>query len=176
MTNAVVLARGIVLCLLAGLPWSGAVAAPDTEYNQGVDAYRAKDYAAARAHWENAVRQDDLSAHSNLGFLLHAGWGGAKDAARAVTLWRKAAELGHAEAQRHLGDALADGEGVDRDAVAAYAWYRCAAAPRGDGDEIDDLVAQEARKSLTRVLDRINVEQLAAAEVRGRQCIARYVR
>ncbi|WP_338768272.1 tetratricopeptide repeat protein [Massilia sp. METH4] len=153
-----------------------ALAEPSTEYNQGVDAYRAQDYAAARTHWEKAALQDDIHAHNNLGFLLYRGWGGAKDATRAVGLWRKAAELGHSEAQWHLGDAFADGEGVARDPVAAYAWYRCAAAPRNERDETDELVADDARKSLAKLLDAINVEQLAAAELRGRECIARYVK
>jgi TPR repeat protein len=61
-----------------------------SDYNLGVDAYRARDYAAARLHWQKAVEQENVDAHNNLGYLLFNGLGGDKDRVRAVSLWQTA--------------------------------------------------------------------------------------
>ena len=102
---------------------AGCAAAPSTEseYNQGVDAYRVKDYAAARLHWSKAVEERELSALNNLGYLLYYGLGGSTDEGRAVQLWTRAAELGHSESQWHLGRAFEDGTGPTQNLPQAYA-------------------------------------------------------
>jgi TPR repeat protein len=60
------------------------------DYKLGVDAYRARDYAAARLHWQKTVDQENVDAHNNLGYLLFNGLGGDKDRVRAVSLWQTA--------------------------------------------------------------------------------------
>jgi TPR repeat protein len=41
----------------------------------GVEAYRSKNYAAARLHWTRAIDHGELSALNNLGYLLYNGLG-----------------------------------------------------------------------------------------------------
>ena len=114
------------LCLLALAFHAGAAEPPDTkDYNLGVQAYRAKDYAAARQHWTRALAQGVAGARNNLGFLFYNGLGGEEDAVRAVALWRDAAALGNPESQWHLAAAYEEGKGTLRNRIEAYAWYRC---------------------------------------------------
>jgi hypothetical protein len=154
-----------------------AQAAPEkSEYNLGVEAYRVKDYASARAHWAKAVEEGEPSAFNNLGFLLHNGLGGAADQVRAVALWKTAAARGHSESQWHLAQAFEDGEGVAMNMVEAYAWYRCAVASMQAAPEEDDesTVAGYARDSIIKLVGILPTEQLAAAEQLARSYIAKY--
>ena len=126
-----------------------------SDYNLGVDAYRARDYAAARLHWQKAVEQENVDAHNNLGYLLFNGLGGDKDRVRAVSLWQTASVKGQRESQWHLGYAYEKGEGVARDDIAAYVWYRCADASFRTIPPIDDADADMARNltaSIARLL------------------------
>jgi TPR repeat protein len=155
---------------------AAAAPMPDTAYNRGVDAYRLKDYASARQHWAKAVEEGETSAFNNLGFLLYNGLGGEPDPARAVMLWKRAGELGHSEAQWHLAQALEVGKGTAASLIEAYAWYRCAiedylAAPQ---DDAESEIAQDARKSLIRILARLSIEQLSASEQLAREYVAKY--
>jgi TPR repeat protein len=167
-----------ILFLSASLLLPGCTArqppAAVSDYNQGVAAYRTKDYAAARQHWSRAVDADQTTAFNNLGFLLHEGLGGARDQARAVALWTTAARRGHTEAAWHLGKTFADGAGTGKSVVEAYAWYRCAAAPRAGGDDVDALVAADARKSLAKLLPRLTPAQFEAAEKLASAYLAKY--
>jgi TPR repeat protein len=98
LKNAAIAALLLGACLQAA-----AQPQPASDYNRGVDAYRTKDYAAARRHWQKAVEQGDIDAHNNLGYLLYNGLGGEQDPARAVSLWQQASMKGQRESQWHLG-------------------------------------------------------------------------
>ncbi len=178
------LAAGIALAL----PLSCALAAssvpssePTSEYNQGVDAYGAKDYAAARLHWKLATHAPDAppEAYDNLGYLLHQGLGGDADLAGGVVLWRTAAERAVSESQLHLADAYEDGRGVDADAVQSFGWAMCALATSLVATEQDDGEI-EIRQRIYRLLDELAVklspEQRAARSRLGEGYIARYSR
>ena len=171
--------KPLITLIVAMLVGCAAPSSPRSEYNLGVDAYRAKDYASARLHWTRAVEEHELSAFNNLGYLLYYGLGGEPDSARAVSLWLKAAKDGHSEAQLHLGHAFEDGEGTRQSLVEAYAWYRCAlvnsqAAAKTNDSEAQ--IAQDASKSLTTLLRKLPTESLEAAEQLARQYIAMYGR
>jgi len=153
LKNAAIAALLLGACLQAG-----AQPQPASDYNLGVDAYRTKDYAAARLHWRKAVEQGDVDAHNNLGYLLYNGLGGEQDLARAVSLWQQASMKGHRESQWHLGYAYESGKGVARDDVAAYVWFRCADASFRTVPPVDDEDADMARDltaSIARTLAKI---------------------
>lgn len=157
--------------MLQGPAWSN-----ETEYNLGVYAYRAKDYANARQHWHKAVVEGEVSAMNNLGFLLFNALGGPREETRAVSLWTTAAKKGHTESQWHLGDALEQGKGTGRDIVEAYAWYRCAVAGMQSEaqDEDDRAMMTHARNDMVRVLSRLPEDKVAEAEMRARDYVRRY--
>jgi len=171
--------KPLITLIVAMLVGCAAPSSPRSEYNLGVDAYRAKDYASARLHWTRAVEEHELSAFNNLGYLLYYGLGDEPDSARAVSLWLKAAKDGHSEAQLHLGHAFEDGKGTKQSLVEAYAWYRCslvnsqAAAKTNDSEA---QIAQDASKSLTTLLRKLPTESLESAEQFARQYIAMYAR
>jgi len=147
----------------------GAFAQSDdvAEYNRGVEAFRAKDYATARLHWGKLATKSNADASNNLGFLLYYGMGGEADPVRAAALWRAAAEMKHRESQWHLGVAYDEGKGVAANDVEAYAWYRCVEAgyrrkPAADDD--DGAILHETKEGLVRVQARIPEKQRDAAE------------
>ena len=58
-----------VLVILAGC----ATPSSETEYNKGVESFRASDYSSARLHWKVATEQNVRAAYNNLGYLLYFG-------------------------------------------------------------------------------------------------------
>ncbi|WP_342114005.1 tetratricopeptide repeat protein [Pseudoduganella sp. OTU4001] len=168
-----------VLFVIAIALQAGTVAAnADSAYNKGVDAFRVKDFATARQHWEVAIQSNDPLAQNNLGYLLYYGMGGSADQARAVALWRKAAVAAHSEAQWHLGQAYEDGKALSQNYAEAYSWYRCAAASAkataGDDKEYEQDLANDARQSLEKLLSKLSKEDFANGEILAKQCIAKY--
>jgi len=175
--------------LLALLPFTLAVcgahadsAVPaqggETEYNLGVAAFRAEDYAEARRHWQLCALEEDAppEVFNNLGYLLHEGLGGDADLEGSIVLWRKAAELGVSESQMHLGAAYEYGEGVEQDLVEAYAWERLAMSTSLAAGDVD--VEAVIRKIIQRQLDRLR-EVMTPAELdegglRGDRYILRF--
>ena len=151
----------------------------ESEYNQGVAAYRTKDYVAARGHWAKAVEQKEVAALNNLGFLLYFGLGGPIEHAQAVSLWSEAAAKGHSEAQWHLGRAYEDGIGLSQSNVEAYAWYRCAiesSEAASTEDTTESAIAEDAHKSLTKLLSRLSAQEFSSSETLAKQYIANYAK
>lgn len=170
-----------IIFLVMALALSACATRPnqESEYNLGVYAYIAKDYATAREHWSRSLKRGPLSTHNNLGYLLYYGLGGPKDQARAFELWSRAAKLGHSEAQRHLGRAYQEGGGVDQSLVEAYAWYRCAIASAetmAATNSTEAKIALDARKSLTKLLQQLPSEQIAASEELAKHYIESYAK
>jgi TPR repeat protein len=151
----------------------------ESEYNLGVAAYKAKDYASARTHWSRSIESGDPASQNNLAYLLYYGLGGAAEMNRAVALWSASATNGHSEAQWHLGHAYEDGKAVPANLVEAYAWYRCAIASAersAADDEAEGQIAEDARKSLTSLLERLPPEQFSASEELARKYVGSYAR
>ncbi len=159
-----------VLVLLTGC----ATPSSETEYNQGVESFRTRDYSNARAHWTAATEQNVRAAYNNLGYLLYFGLGGTAEPERAVWLWTVAAKNGDREAQWHLALAFEEGKGVGRDLVTAYAWYRCAdanfaAAPLVD--QADAETVRDAKAAITRLVGKLSIDQVRDSELLARKYI-----
>ena len=149
------------------------------EYNLGVTAFQAKDYAGAYQHWSAVANAGNLNALNNLGYLIYYGLGTPAQPQRAITLWRSAAEHGQSESQWHLGNAYADGIGVDRDLPTAYAWYRCSIETamrraKVPVDTPEDRIAQDARRSLAQLTDKLDGNELELGKALAGEFIEQY--
>jgi TPR repeat protein len=100
-----------------------AVAAQPATFEDGVAAYNRGDHAAARSLWQRLADDGDVSAQTNLGYMLEHGEGGPRDAPGAVTWYRRAAGRGSLTAQYNLGAMYYRGEGIPRDAAEAAKWF-----------------------------------------------------
>lgn len=173
-------ARFIAILLTAVVASCATPKSEKSTYNQGVSAYRAKDFAAARTAWTIAAAGGDHSAESNLGYLLFHGLGGPAEPQRAVALWRTAATSGHSEAQSHLGHAYRQGKGLPQSNAEAYAWFRCSVAtaelPGGRSDEAEREIALDARRSLERLLGSLSKEDFERGEALAKQYISAYAK
>jgi len=152
----------------------------ESSYNQGVTAYRSKNYADARLHWSRAVDEGEVYALNNLGYLLYYGLGGEADHKRAVALWKKGALAGHSEAQWHLGRAFEDGKGVRQDHTRAYAWYRCAlasarAAAKQD-PEAESVIARDVETSIVTLVDKLSPREFESGARLADQYLKMYVK
>ena len=113
----------IVLAFLMTL--SSPVAAQD--YNKGVAAFQAGDFATALQEWTPLAEAGDANAQSNLGFMYDDGLGVPQDSVEAVKWYLLAAEQGDTKAQSNLGIMYRLGVGVPQDSAEAVKWYRLAA-------------------------------------------------
>ena len=116
----------IVFLLVLG-PGPGARA----DFDAGLAAYRAGDYAGALAEWGPAARAGEASAQYGIGLMFATGLGFTRDPTEALRWLEKAAAQGEARAQYRLGMAHLQGEGAAPDRAPAARWLR-AAAPHGE--------------------------------------------
>jgi TPR repeat protein len=123
-----------ILISLTAMPFT--VVAQD--FDKGMAALMAKDYATALKEWMPLVEQGDAAAQNSLGFMYDNGKGVPQDFAEAVKWYRLAAEQGFAKAQYNLGEMYDNGEGVPQDDVEAVKWYRLA-AQQGDAEAQNTL-------------------------------------
>jgi len=170
------LLRAIATIAFASAVLGACATRPETHsaYNDGVAAYRIKDYATARVAWREAVAAGDTSAMNNLGYLLAEGLGGERDEAAAIQLWTAAARQGHSEAALHLGRAYEKGTGVTRSDVEAYAWYTCAAASAraaGADDDVEAGILKDVNDVLAGLMAALPPAHFAVAQ----ELAARYV-
>ena len=105
---------------------SAPIAAQD--FQKGLAAARAGDYATALQEWTPLAEQGDVSAQYNLGTLYDSGKGAPQDYKEAVKWYRLAAKQGYASAQNNLGNMYAYGNSELQDNVMAHMWYNIASA------------------------------------------------
>ncbi len=91
-----------------------------------VDAYNAKNYAAAKAIWEKMI-DHNADAMVNLGTMYVKGYGVSRSMDTARELFEKAAGMGHEIASMYLGGMYENGIGVEVDASKAVEYYTGAA-------------------------------------------------
>jgi len=110
----------LMLALAAALP-------ARADYEAGLAAARAGDYAAALREWRPLAESGNRDAQFNLGLAYENGLGVAADAEQAERWYRRAADQEDRQAQAYLAEMYAKGLGVARDDVEALRWYRRAA-------------------------------------------------
>lgn len=101
-----------------------AVAGP---LEEGIDAYRAKDYAKAVEMWRPLADKGNADAQFHLATLYAEGNGVEQNDATAFAWFQRAANQGHAGAQYDVGASYFAGLGVGKDAEQAGKWFQRAA-------------------------------------------------
>jgi TPR repeat protein len=113
---------------LASLLLALAAAAPArADFEAGIAAARAGDYATALREWRPLAHGGHRDAQFNLGLLYENGLGVAADGGEAARWYRRAAEQDDRQAQAYLAEMYAKGLGIPRDDIEALRWYRRAA-------------------------------------------------
>jgi TPR repeat protein len=107
---------------------AGALGSAWADWDDGVAAYAAGDYAMARRRWFPQAEQGDAKAQYNLGVIFANGKGVPKNEGEAIKWYSKAAEQGHAGGQFGLGAAYFLGLGVPENYVQAHMWLALAKA------------------------------------------------
>ena len=105
----------------------GSASAALADFDAGLKAYDAGDFATALREWKPLAEQGDAGAQINLGLMYRNGQGVAQDYKQAVKWYRRAAWQGDAKAQFDLGVIYDSGLGVMQDYKQAFKWYRKAA-------------------------------------------------
>ena len=93
------------------------------DFNKGVEALAADDYAIAMKELKPLAEEGNVDAQYFLGMMYENGNGVLKDAIEAVKWYRLAAEQDNAQAQNNLGHMYELGEGVLQDNLTAHMWY-----------------------------------------------------
>ncbi len=142
-------------------------------FEAGVEAFDAKDYAAAFKIFSDLSKKGDIAALRNVAFMQREGLGTEKDIKAALDNYETAAVAGLPTAQADLGQMLLDGEAGKPDPGAALYWLRKAA-------ESNHPVAQyllgtmyEAGNGVDRDLDRAKTLYAAAAAHGDKQALSR---
>ena len=115
--------------LVPALALVAALAAPAAAgpLEEGLDAYRAKEYTKAAEFWRPLAENGDAVAQYRLGTLYEEGKGVERNDATAFTWMRRAAIQGNADAQYGVGASYVEGLGVEKDEVEAAKWFQRAA-------------------------------------------------
>jgi hypothetical protein len=96
----------------------------------GIAAYRNKDYAKAAELWRPLADKGVAPAQYQLGTLYAEGKGVEQNDAIAALWFERAANQGDAAAQYNLGASYIEGLGVKKDEAEAAKWFRKAADQR----------------------------------------------
>ncbi|MBI5209895.1 MAG: protein kinase [Elusimicrobia bacterium] len=151
-----VLAAGV----LAASPLLAAFAGQADPVAEGYLAYKAGDYAKARAAFESAAGQGNPRAMNYLGEMFAAGKGVLKDPGKALEWFRAGARKGDPDSQNNLGEMHANGWGTPQDFKEAARWFRKAAdSGNAQGDyNLGRLLAMGAGvdKNLAEAAERFN--------------------
>jgi TPR repeat protein len=119
--------RSLLFLLIVAFPTLGASIAHGGPLEDGLEAYRAKDYEKAIAAWRPLAEQGMAAAQYRMGVLYAEGKGVPANDAEAALWFERAAKQGDPAAQYDLAASYAEGTGVRKDATAAAEWFRRAA-------------------------------------------------
>ncbi len=98
------------------------------DFEAGMQAYDAGDYAAAISEWQPLAEQGNLEAQFGMGIIYENGRGIGRDYTEAAKWYAAAAEGGHPGAQFNLGNIYQQGLGVPKDPSRAVYWWTLSAA------------------------------------------------
>jgi len=116
------------LTISIGLLLGAAPFASAQDFNKGLEAFIADDYATALKEWKPLAEQGNAKAQYSLGWMYKMGEGVIEDYAESGKWYRLSAEQGYAFAQFNLGLMYEAGNGVFQDKVTAHMWYNTASA------------------------------------------------
>ncbi len=132
------------------------------DFQKGLAAAEAGDYATALQEWRPLAEQGDAAAQFYLGNMYYSGHGVPQDYKEAVSWYRKAAEQGDALSQINLGLMCRNGQGLLQDNVLAHMWFYIANANGNEiGAQLRDVVAE-----------RMTPEDISKAQALARECMA----
>lgn len=100
------------------------VTAAQTQFDEGVRLYKAKDFSGAAKVFQKLADQGNPKAQLQIGYQYEFGEGVRQSHEEAVRWYLKAADQGNATAQNNLGKMYEDGIGVKEDWAEAVRWYR----------------------------------------------------
>ena len=123
--------KKLVLYFIATLIFTSTGSLLAQDFDKGLAAYKAGDYATALKEFKPLAEQGHARAQASLGGMYAMGLGVPQDTKAAMKLYILVAEQGHARAQSSLGVIYAVGLGVPKDYKAAVKWFRLA-AEQGD--------------------------------------------
>jgi uncharacterized protein len=103
----------------------------------GLDAYKRKDYKEAIMLFRLSAEQGNVSAQYNLGHMYEKGKGVSQDYKEAVRLYRLSAEQGDLDAQLKLGVSYGMGRGVLKDYALAHMWWNLSGS-KGNKDAAEN--------------------------------------
>ncbi len=135
----------ILLITLVLLGYSATAQSTRLNFDHGVTAAEAGNYAEAYCIWRPLADVGHAEAQYRLGWLYAKGLGLAVNESTALYWWEQAANLGHTEALFRLGWAYEHGEGVQQDMSSAIQFYLEAARhQQEDAQEIlQDLLMRD---------------------------------
>ena len=131
------------------------------DFDKGLAAARAGDFATALAEWKPLAEQGDAVAQFYLGVMYANGEGVLEDDKEAVKWFKLAAEQGYAKAQYNLGLMYDNGEGVIQDNVYAHMWCNIAAS---NGSE-------NAKKGKDILAKQMTPQDISKAQDLTRECV-----
>src|SRR5438045_548087 len=117
----------LLLRLAAVLLLSHAAPALAGPLEEGLEAFRAKDYAKAAALWTPLAESGEPTAQYRLGTLYAEGQGVPQDDAIAFKWFLRAAEKGEPSAQYDVGASYMGGHGVKASDADGAKWFLRAA-------------------------------------------------
>lgn len=110
----------VVIAFFASSSWGSS-------YEEGLEAYQAKQFDQAKDLWEPAAKSGDTAAQYGLGILYLNGYGVVKDLKIAYQWFERSADGGLDLARIQLGIMYATGAGVVRNLNTAIEWLAPAA-------------------------------------------------
>jgi hypothetical protein len=114
--------RRLLLILVIALAAAAPSAARAGDFETGLAAFNAGDYAVAYASWWPLAQLGDAKSQASLGFLYYSGKGVRRDDQQSLFWFSRAADAGQPTAQFFLGLQHYYGRGVRRDLARAYSW------------------------------------------------------
>ncbi len=146
--------------ILSFLLLSCDITVTTTDFQAGMEAYKAGDYATALKEWKPSAELGDAYAQYSLGFMYKDGQGVTQDYKEAAKWFRLAAEQGIVGAQFNLARLYSKGQGVTQDYILAHMWFN-AAARRGYKD---------AYKNMDTTEDKMTSKQITIAQKLVSKC------
>jgi hypothetical protein len=117
--------RHLLPVLVLAITASAAFAA--SPLDDGMEAFRTKDYARAAELWRPLAQAGDPMAQYRLGTLYAEGLGVDHDDEQAFTWFMRAAEKGNPDAQYDVAASYMGGTGVKASQADAIKWFQRAA-------------------------------------------------